>query len=129
MSSCSDSGSPVSNFTSYSNAKSRAGPSNPKKSTFGKQDGNQTIEKEHQVEVAQKIIKDCENEELEQLIRNNKKVIEKSNALKFKVTCLDYIRLFLPGFLDNYSKRDVFIEVSKIYLIPVFLTSVGQRND
>ena len=73
--------------------------------------GESEIDKK--IRVSKQVLKESEEEELKKLCENNKEKFRRSEKLKFYVGFFDYIRLFLPGFLDRgYSKRDIYLEVS-----------------
>jgi hypothetical protein len=128
---CSDSDE---NFSDYRSVTSKR-KSNPKKSgeikksNFHEKKGR-PLKKSDTVIVqkTKKIIEEKEQEALELEIQNNQRVIDESKKLVFKVSCFDYLRLFLPDFLDSYTKKDVFMEVSsKSSKLLIFF--IGQGND
>lgn len=62
--------------------------------------------------IAEKIKKETEDKKVDQMLQRNRDIWEKTEKLKFKVGCLDYIRLMLPPFFDKkYGKKDIFLEV------------------
>ena len=55
---------------------------------------------------------------------NQKMLMEKSKELQFYTYCLDYIKLYLPSSLTNYTKRDLYLQVKT-----TLISGIGQRND
>lgn len=54
-------------------------------------------------------------QKLQKMQRKTEEMFEKSKDLKFNVTIMDYLRLFLPSFFDkNYTKKDLFTKVKKM---------------
>jgi hypothetical protein len=107
----------TSNEGKFSDSQAKSQKKPQKKSALSKGEENEALQKkdshEEKVEKAHEIIEETEHNELAKLIKNNTEKIETSKSLKFHVKCMDYVRLFLPNFLNpSYSKKDVYEYVS-----------------
>lgn len=77
--------------------------------TLGLVNSNKSKYKEDSIEEE---IKDEKSLKIDEIKKRNKKRLEESKNLKFVVNACDFIRLWLPSWMSNYSKRSLYQEVS-----------------